>query len=132
MLQIKYEQLLDSAGLASVFADCEQGLFFAWMFGKKWDEMTDFFVDMQYTFSNGDKNSDRLLNVREVAAAERKLRSKEDAAKVEADLAAHHTEVKEMLLKRLRYHYMGNRQEEWSEYEKRLNAGLREFDEKES
>ena len=94
--------------------------------------MTDFFVDMQYTFSNGDKNSDRLLNVREVAAAERKLRSKEDSAKVEADLAAYHTEVKEMLLKRLRYHYMGTRQEEWSEYEKRLNAGLREFNEKES
>ena len=117
---------------ATVFADCEQGLFFAWMFGKKWDEMTDFFVDMQYTFSNGDKNSDRLLNVREVAAAERTLRSKEDPAKVEADLAAHHKEVKEMLLKRLRYHYMGTRQEEWSEYEKRLNAGLREFDEKES
>ena len=68
----------------------------------------------------------------EVAAAERKLRSKEDPAKVETDLAAYHTEVKEMLLKRLRYHYMGTRQEEWSEYEKRLNAGLREFNEKES
>jgi hypothetical protein len=72
------------------------------------------------------------MNVREVVAEERRLRAADDEEKVESDMKAYHTEVKEMLLKRLSYHYMGNRQEEWSEYEKRLNAGLKEYNEKES
>ena len=119
---------------ATVFADCEQGLFFAWMFGRKWDEMTDFFVDLQYVFSNGDKNSDRLRNVREVAAEERKLRvaKGDDPIQVEAELKAYHAEMKAMLLKRLSYHYLetfiddgtGN---EWEQFDAKLKAGLREY-----
>lgn len=127
---------------ASVFGDCEQGMLIYWIFGAKWDDLTDYYIDLQYVFSTGERNSavDKRLTVKQVAEYERALlRQEEEEKKAEAsckhkseeEILAHHEEVKEMLLRRLRYHYLGDRKDEWSKFKARLDASVRNFDDKE-
>lgn len=106
---------------ASVFGDCEQGQMIYWMFAYKWDDLTDHFVDLQYVFADGTKNKDRRLTVSQVAEVEASHKTQEEIAK-------HHQEVKDMLLRRLKYHYMGTRQSEWRQYNAKLNANVRDFE----
>ena len=128
---------------ATVFGDCQQGMLIAFLFGKKWDVLTDHFIDLQYVFSNGEKNSaaDKRLTIKQVADYERGLlqhhaqgmeeEKKEDVALLKPDeqFLAHHEEVKAMLLRRLRYHYIGrDRKDEWRRYNAELNATIRDFD----
>eukprot|EP01063_Lacrimia_lanifica_P004084 TRINITY_DN12280_c0_g1_i1.p1 TRINITY_DN12280_c0_g1~~TRINITY_DN12280_c0_g1_i1.p1 ORF type:complete len:496 (+),score=168.56 TRINITY_DN12280_c0_g1_i1:79-1566(+) len=105
---------------ATVFADCEEGQIIAWMFGADWDGMANHFVDLQYVFSNGDRNADKLMTVRDVAKVE--------AALGGAAPGAHHADVKALLLKRLKYHYMGTREGEWERFHQTMAAGVRVFD----
>uniref|UniRef100_A0A7S2EMX2 Fatty acid desaturase domain-containing protein n=1 Tax=Trieres chinensis TaxID=1514140 RepID=A0A7S2EMX2_TRICV len=120
---------------ATVFGDCEQGVFFAWMFGAKWDDMVDHFVDLNYAFSDGGKNYDvdKLMTVKQIFRRERELcaASGGDAEAAERRLEQFRARLKDMLLRRLRYHYMGDRGEEWKKYNDRLNAGVRDFEKEE-
>jgi hypothetical protein len=127
---------------ATVFGDCEQGMLIAWIFGAKWDDLANHYIDLQYVFSTGEKNwaVDRRLTVKQVTEYERALarqvgEEKEDNAsckpKSEVEILAHHEEVKVMLLRRLRYHYLGDRKDEWGKFNATLDANVRNFDEKE-
>jgi hypothetical protein len=83
---------------------------------------------------------DKRLTVKQIAEYERALlRQEEEEKKDEAsckhkseeEILAHHEEVKEMLLRRLRYHYLGDRKDEWGNFNARLDASVRNFDGKE-
>jgi hypothetical protein len=127
---------------ATVFGDCEQGMLIAWIFGAKWDDLADHYIDLQYVFSTGGKNCavDKRLTVAQVAEYERALarldgeERKDEASctpKSEEEILANHEEAKEMLLRRLRYHYLGDRKDEWGKFNARLDANVRNFDDKE-
>lgn len=103
---------------ATVFGDCEQGMLINWIFGQQWDTLTDHFVDLQYKFPDGSLNKTKLYTMKMLANVETD----------EAEYQKHHTDIKEMLLRRLRYHYRGTRKDEWRDYNARLNAGVRDFD----
>lgn len=103
---------------ATVFGDCEQGMLINWIFGQQWDTLTDHFVDLQYKFPNGDFNKDKLYTMKMLKSVETN----------ENEYRKHHTEIKEMLLRRLRYHYRGNRKDESRNYNARLSENIRDFD----
>ena len=104
---------------ATVFGDCEQGQLIYWIFGAKWDLLTDHFIDLQYVFSNGESNKDKLLTMEQVARVET-----DDEKKIRS----HHAEIKETLLRRLRYHYLGTRKDEWRIFNAKMNRTVRDFD----
>jgi hypothetical protein len=90
-----------------------------WIFGKKWDTLADYFVDLQYKFSNGDLNKDKLMTVKQIREVE------DDAERAEKL----HADVKEMLLRRLHFHYLGTRKGvEWSQFNAKLNENVRDFE----
>lgn len=102
----------------AVFGDCEQGMLIHWMFGRKWDEMTDHFVDLQYTFPNGDCNKNKLYTMKQL----------KNVYENEDEYQHHFQEIQDMLLRRLRYHYRRTRKDEWRDYNARLNDGVRDFE----
>ena len=114
---------------ATVFGDCEQGKIIAWIFGCKWDDLADHFVDLQYTFSNGEANKDKnkRFTVQQIQEYERELGKKKDA-----EILEHHAEIRAMLLNRLTYHYRGSRKDQWRKLTERARDFDKELDGKQS
>lgn len=115
---------------ATIFAECEQGKLIAWIFSKAWDTLTDHFVDLQYVFSDGTRNSspDKRLTMKQVAFYESELRVN-GRGKSDKEIAMHHSDIKQMLLSRLRYHYLGDRKMEWRKWNAKISSAIRNFDE---
>mmetsp|Transcript_27926 Transcript_27926/g.41558 ORF Transcript_27926/g.41558 Transcript_27926/m.41558 type:complete len:541 (-) Transcript_27926:265-1887(-) len=121
---------------ATIFADCEQGQMCYWMFSQRWDDMTNHFVDLHYIYSNGEKNEDKLLTVKEAADYEMKLLEATPAdgtnelvsrEQIEMRANEHHAEVKAMLLKRMKFHYRNSAQRDMTSFDAAVNANIREF-----
>uniref|UniRef100_A0A7S2HBV5 Fatty acid desaturase domain-containing protein n=2 Tax=Helicotheca tamesis TaxID=374047 RepID=A0A7S2HBV5_9STRA len=119
---------------ATIFADCEEGQICYWMFSALWDEMANHFVDLLYVFTNGEKNEDKLLSVVEAAAYELKLledkttEGKFTPEQLEKRAEAHHTEIKELLLKRLKFHYRNMEERDLKSFDALMNANIRDFE----
>eukprot|EP00957_Ditylum_brightwellii_P209072 15360171-Ditylum_brightwellii.AAC.1 len=107
-----------------------------WMFSQRWDDMTNHFVDLHYIYSNGEKNEDKLLTVKEAADYEMKLLEATPAdgtnelvsrEQIEMRANEHHAEVKAMLLKRMKFHYRNSAQRDMKSFDAAVNANIREF-----